>query len=118
MYIYKKLNLVAKLNWDDIQLEQNYSSFTAYANSKLGNILFTKELAKRLEGTGVTAVSLHPGFIKTEITRNIDNNPSFLNSVFKLAIRLFAKETKLGATASIHCAIDENIPKQHGLYFE
>jgi hypothetical protein len=63
-------------------------------------------------------VALHPGFIKTEITRNIDNNPSFLNSLFKLAIRFFAKEAKRGAEPLIHCSIDDNIPNQSGLYFE
>jgi len=112
------INLVAKLNWDDLQMEKNYSSFKAYSNSKLANILFTKELAKRLEGTNVTAVSLHPGFIKTEIFRNIDNNPSFMNSIFKIMVRFFAKETKKGAISSVHCAIDDNIPNQNGLYFE
>ncbi len=99
-------------------MEKNYSSLKAYSNTKLANILFTKELAKRLEGTNVTAVSLHPGFVKTEIYRNIDNNPSFMNSIFKIMLRFFAKETKKGAISSVHCAIDDNIPNQNGLYFE
>ena len=49
------------MNWDDLNWEKSYNPIKAYSQSKLANILFTKELAKRLEGSGVTAVSLHPG---------------------------------------------------------
>ena len=53
------------INFDDIQLQQKYSGWKAYQQSKLANILFTYELAKRLEGKGVTANTLHPGFVST-----------------------------------------------------
>jgi retinol dehydrogenase 12 len=55
----------ARLNLDDLQLERRYSPMLAYANSKLANILFTRELARRLDGTGVTANCLHPGTVRT-----------------------------------------------------
>ncbi len=53
------------INFDDIQSRAHYGGMRAYAQSKLANILFTDELSRRLEGTGVTANSLHPGFVAT-----------------------------------------------------
>jgi NAD(P)-dependent dehydrogenase (short-subunit alcohol dehydrogenase family) len=55
----------ARLDLDDPQLERRYSAMLAYSNSKLANILFTRELARRLDGTGVTANCLHPGTVRT-----------------------------------------------------
>jgi len=55
----------ARLNLDDLQLEHHYSAMLAYSGSKLANILFTRELARRLEGTRVTANCLHPGTVRT-----------------------------------------------------
>ena len=51
------------INWDDINWEKNYDKVKAYAQSKLANIMHAKELARRLEGTGITTYSLHPGKI-------------------------------------------------------
>ena len=53
------------MNWDDINNEKNYDTMKAYGQSKLCNILFTLELAKRLSGTKVTVNALHPGVIRT-----------------------------------------------------
>ena len=53
------------LDFDDLQMEKNYRPTTAYGRSKLANILFTRELARSLAGTGVTANCLHPGFVAT-----------------------------------------------------
>ena len=58
-----------KMNFDDLQGETKYSPWRAYQQSKLANILFTRELARRLEGTGVTANALHPGYVRTQIFR-------------------------------------------------
>ncbi len=60
-----------KINFDDINSTKNYSPWGAYSQSKLANILFTRSLTKRLEGTNVTANALHPGVIKTELGRHI-----------------------------------------------
>ncbi|MEX2444131.1 MAG: SDR family NAD(P)-dependent oxidoreductase [Alkalispirochaeta sp.] len=57
----------ADINFDDLMSETRYDGFTAYGQSKLANVLFTTELARRLETTGVTAVSLHPGVINTKV---------------------------------------------------
>lgn len=58
-----------KMNWDDLQTEKNYNIFTSYRQSKLCNVLFTTELASQLNNTGVSAVCLHPGFVRSEIMR-------------------------------------------------
>ena len=61
-----------KINFDDLNSTKNYNRFSAYGRSKLANILFTRSLAKRLEGTKVIANVLHPGLIKTELARHIN----------------------------------------------
>ncbi|MDQ3829839.1 MAG: SDR family NAD(P)-dependent oxidoreductase, partial [Candidatus Tectomicrobia bacterium] len=60
----------ARLDFADLQGQQRYSGWRAYARSKLANILFTYELARRLEGTGIVANALHPGFVATNFGRN------------------------------------------------
>ena len=62
-------HLVGYLDFGDMMWKKRYNSQLAYARSKLANIMFVKELAKRLVGTGVTVCSLHPGTINTELTR-------------------------------------------------
>jgi NAD(P)-dependent dehydrogenase (short-subunit alcohol dehydrogenase family) len=57
------------LKLDDLQMEQGYQAFQCYGHSKLANIAYTVELAKRLEGTGVTVNAVHPGFVETELGR-------------------------------------------------
>jgi len=60
----------ARINFDDPQLKANYNGWRAYGQSKLANILFTLELARRLDGTGVTANALHPGFVASNFGKN------------------------------------------------
>ena len=57
----------ASLDFDDLQSAKNYSGAAAYARSKLANVLFTRELARRLDGSGVTANCYHPGFVATRL---------------------------------------------------
>jgi NAD(P)-dependent dehydrogenase (short-subunit alcohol dehydrogenase family) len=64
----------SRLDFEDLQSSRRYSGWMAYQRSKLANILFTRELARRLEGTGVTANCLHPGFVATNFG---DNNRGF-----------------------------------------
>lgn len=61
-----------KINFDDLQSERNYSPHGAYQQSKLANILFTRSLALRLEGSNVRTYSLHPGVIQTELVRHLN----------------------------------------------
>ncbi|XP_066551816.1 dehydrogenase/reductase SDR family member 13 [Amia ocellicauda] len=88
--------------------------FKTYSHSKLCNVLFTHELAKRLQGTNVTCYSLHPGSVKTELTRNA----SLLeNLILKLMAWLFFLDTKAGAQTTLHCALKKGIEPLSGQYF-
>ena len=62
--------LASKLDLDTINSEAHYSRYNAYFKSKLANVLFTRALAKRLSGTNVTANSVHPGAVATELSRH------------------------------------------------
>jgi len=78
------------------KLKKNYNDGKAYAQSKLANILFTNELAKRYEKDGITSYSLHPGAIYTELTRAWETN--FIAKLFfKYVFSLFVKNPVDGA---------------------
>ncbi|XP_065672416.1 retinol dehydrogenase 11-like [Hydra vulgaris] len=102
----------AKIKFDDINSEKSYGSQSAYAQSKLANIMFTKELQRRLSNTNIITFAVHPGFVSTEIGRN------FLLAKILLAIfRIFQKSPKLGAQTSIYCAVTAGLEKHAGKYF-
>lgn len=101
-----------KLNRNDLQLEKSYSKWPAYFQSKLANVLFTRELAKRLKGTGVTANSLHPGAVATELARHL-TVISYLMTPF----RMFYKTPQSGAQTSIMLAVDPDVADVTGRYF-
>lgn len=61
-----------RINREDLNSEKSYSKWGAYGQSKVANILFTRELARKVEGTGITVNSLHPGAVKTELSRDLD----------------------------------------------
>jgi retinol dehydrogenase-12 len=107
------------MNWDDLQSEKKYSITFAYAQAKLANILFTIELARRLEGTNVTSVSLCPGAVKTDIWREFSRF-DLKTLIFYLVQPIFwliMKDSKQGAQTSIYCACDDSIPGLNGKYF-
>lgn len=89
---------------------KDYSAFGAYANSKLANVLFTNELARRLEGTGVTANCLHPGGVGTNLFRGL---PGILQTVIKL-VTISAER---GARTSIYLASSPEVEGVTGKYF-
>ncbi len=72
---------VTKLNFDDLQGEKKFSALNAFGASKMMNLMFTYALARRLEGTGVTASVLHPGLVRSDLTNEM---PSFLRNVTRL----------------------------------
>ena len=106
-----------RINWNDLNWEKIYSPFGAYSQSKLANILFTIELAKRLKGTNVTAVSLHPGVINTELTRNLYGCFGCLAKVCLPCITCCWKTPNEGAQTTIYCATSPDLPKHNGSYF-
>ncbi len=102
-----------KIEFDNLQGERDYSP-RAYDNSKLANILFTMELARRLEGTGVTVNALHPGFASTGFGKN---NPGFLMKIIRAVVPLIARSPEKGAETSIYLASSPEVQSITGKYF-
>ncbi len=86
------------MDWNDLNLENSYTAFKAYKQSKLANVLFTLALDKRFNNSGITSVSLHPGEVRTEIFRNRLSNPIVSFVVFLLSplFLFFFKNCKQG----------------------
>jgi len=101
-----------KIYRDDLQSKKSYWKWLAYAQSKLANVLFTRELKKRLRGTKVTANSLHPGSVRTELARY-----STIIQYATLIFRVFTKTPRSGAQTSIMLAVDPNLDGVTGKYF-
>lgn len=100
---------------DDLQLEKGYRFMRAYGQSKLALVLFTYELARRLQGTGVTANCLHPGFVATNIGQN-DLGPVG-RSITKLIFSILGISPEEGAKTSIYLASSPEIEGVTGKYF-
>ncbi len=104
-----------RLDFDDLQSERSYRGMRVYGTSKLCNILFAKELARRLEGTGVTAYSLHPGTVRTRFGK--DGDTGFFAIGAKISGPLFLSPAG-GAKTSIHVASASAIEQHSGGYFQ
>lgn len=102
------------LDFDDLQGERNFSGFRAYQKSKLANILFSNQLARRLKGEKVTSNSLHPGFVASGFGHN---NSSKFSSILKLSQKLFAISPEKGAETSIYLATAQDVTRVSGKYF-
>jgi NAD(P)-dependent dehydrogenase (short-subunit alcohol dehydrogenase family) len=103
----------ATLDLDDLQFARDYNGWKAYCRSKLCNILFTRELAGRLEGTGVTANCLHPGFVAT---RFADESGGLLSRFIGLA-KIMAISPEAGADTIVYLASSPDVARSSGLYF-
>jgi len=103
-----------ELDFDDLECRKNYAGMKAYGRSKLANLLFTYELARRLEGSGVTVNALHPGFVATNIGAN--NIPLFRRPI-KWLINRAAKNVEEGAQTSIYLASSPEVEGVTGKYF-
>ena len=102
-----------KLNFDDLQHQRRYWGFRAYAWSKLENILFSYELARRLAGTGVTVNALHPGLVGTNFLAN--NGP--LGKLLKMAVAIKGMSPERGARTTIYLATSPEVERVTGRYF-
>ena len=101
------------LDFDDLQATQGYSAMRAYGRSKLCNILFTRELARRWRGNGVTANCLHPGFVATRFG---DGSGGFLSGVVRVA-KTFAITPEKGAETIVYLASSPEVAAISGEYF-
>ncbi|XP_055374369.1 retinol dehydrogenase 13-like [Condylostylus longicornis] len=106
------------INVTDLNSEKSYDEGQAYSQSKLANILFTRELAKKLKGTGVTVNALHPGIVDTELFRHMGFFNSFLAKIFvRPLVWPFIKTPKSGAQTTLYVALDKELNDVSGEYF-
>ena len=103
-----------RIDVDDLQGERNYSGQRAYSQSKLANVMFTYELARRLEGTGVTATVLHPGVVRTSF--GAEDQAAHFAFVIRVA-RPFMKTPAQGAVTPVYLASSPQVEGVTGQYF-
>lgn len=101
------------IDFSNLQGEQGYRALRAYKRSKLANICFTIALARRLEGSGVTANALHPGFVATDIGARSDR----LAAIAWRLVSLFAIDVEKGAQTSVYLAASKDVAGVSGQYF-
>ena len=105
----------SELHLDDLQSRQRYRMMRVYGQSKLALVMFTYELARRLEGTGVTVNCLHPGFVATNIAQN-DLVPP-LRPLAKLIVSRLGIRSQEGAKTSLYLASSPDVENVTGKYF-
>ena len=103
-----------RIDFDDLQGERSYSGQRAYSQSKLANVMFTYELARRLEGTGVTATVLHPGVVRTSF--GAEDQAAHMAVVIRVA-RLFMTTPAQGAGTPVYLASSPEVEGITGRYF-
>ena len=104
----------AKINFDDLQFERKrYSGIKAYGQSKLANILFTSELARRVEGSGITANCFHPGGVRTNLAQG---NPWYYRLIWYI-VTPFLISAEKGADTGIYLASSPEVQSVSGRYF-
>ena len=103
------------IRWDDLMFEKEWRGFWAYSHSKLANVLFSNELARRWKSLGVTSNALHPGNVRSRITRN----NAFLNLLHRSPIaRVLILSEVDGAKTSVHVATSPELEGVTGRYFD
>lgn len=111
--VSSSLHSIGKIVRDDLHGEKSYFYWKVYGNAKLATVLFSREYAKRMKGTGVTSYSLHPGAIKTDIGRNIPFTMTIVSGI----MFVFYKSLKSGAQTTLACALDPDFKDISGRYF-
>lgn len=114
--VSSEAHMMSPLNFDDLQSKQSYgmAGFRPYGQSKLMNVMFTYELARRLTGTGVTANALHPGAVNTGFGKN---NRGLMNIAMKI-FTFFAIKVEDGAKTSVYLASSPEVEGVTGKYFD
>lgn len=106
-----------RINFDDLQMAQRYNSFGAYAQSKLANVLFTYELARRLHDAKVTVNALHPGGVRTNFGKDGDTR-GVMRVVFDLFLGIAGISPEQGADTPVYLASSPDVAGVTGKYFE
>ena len=101
-----------KIDWTALREKtKTTTAMQEYAVSKLSNVLFTKELARRLEGTGVTTYALHPGVVATDVWRRVPGP-------FRWVMKKFMVTPEQGAQTTLRCATAPELEKETGRYYD
>lgn len=106
--------LSGRLDFDNLQGEKSYNGLQAYNVSKLENILFTYEMARRLDNIGVTANALHPGLVRS----GFGHNNNFLMKIAMTAFQMFGISAVEGAKTSVYLASSMDVVNVNGKYFD
>ncbi|XP_035210526.1 retinol dehydrogenase 12-like isoform X3 [Stegodyphus dumicola] len=110
------LHFLGKIDFNDLNLDHHYNVFYAYGRSKLCNILFTRELAKRLQGSKVSTYSLHPAAAQTNIDRDKDSADRITRFLCAVLKPLFLDPGNCISTI-LYCSLEESIEDQSGSYY-
>jgi NAD(P)-dependent dehydrogenase (short-subunit alcohol dehydrogenase family) len=102
------------INFDDIEMVNNYNGWISYKKSKLCNILFTKKLSKLVSKNNITVNCLHPGFVKTSFGKN---NTGVIGLIIKFLMTVFAIKVEEGEETIIYLATSDNVKNISGEYF-
>lgn len=105
---------IGRIHFNNINLKWGYNAVTAYSQSKLANILFTRELAQRLKGRGITVNCCHPGAVATSM--GIDRETGFGKTIMKL-LKPYFLTPEMGASTAIYLATSPDVAKITGKYF-
>lgn len=108
-------HLMGEIDFDNLQGEKRFRGFRQYSNSKLANVLFTYELARRLEGTGVTVNALHPGMVASNFGTN---NGWIWRNIVRPAMNLFSISVTEGASTTLYLATSAALETVSGQYFD
>ena len=109
---------VAEINFDDLMFEKRpYDAVAAYSQSKLANVLHARDLSQRLEGTGVSAFSVHPGWIRSTLMKHMA--PTWVQNIL---MRPFSRQLGMlswyeGAQTTLHCLLDAEAPNHSSEYY-
>lgn len=103
-----------KLDFNDLQLEKNFSPFKGYANAKLCNVYFTRELHRRYHSDGLTAYAVHPGIVNSNFGSELKG---FFSFVWRM-IKPFQRTSEKGAETSIYLSTESGIEDLSGKYFK
>ncbi len=105
---------VKSMKWDDLMFDEGWKGFRAYSHSKLANVLFSNELARRWKDLGITSNAVHPGNVRSRITRN----NALLNFLHRSSIaRVFILPEEAGAKTPLHVATAAELEGVTGKYF-
>ena len=112
--VSSNVQALGRIDFEDLQAERSYSGARAYNQSKLANVLFTYELARRLQGTSVTANALHPGVVRTAFGTE---DPRTVQRLLMPVMRPFMKASARGAATSVYLASAPDLERVTGRFF-